>query len=301
MRISYPKSTMPVDRYAVPLFGEDERLLLRGQSAFRCHPYRGWRPAQCFLTDQRLIFYLRPRILAQVVLSSIRSLCPERHYCILKARETLKVSFRHSDRPASISFVVNGLKLWKEKIYQLSLLEIDEQTICDLSLRLDHDGRKLLWYLWERRHAGIRELAAVTGAEDPIDTLGLIRETINPAAEKILGCPLVVFERFKVCPLTQEPVRFHWWLTGKATRCTRSPERFLDIFDEGDRVVVIMGVRGVEISDIRLDLEEDDLTVRSHRIGAAMRVRVHLPAPVDPGGVGLRLKNGLLEITLSKA
>jgi hypothetical protein len=301
MHISFPRSSMPVTRYAAPLFRVNERLLLKRQCAFRCFPYRGWRPAQCFLTDQRIIFFLRPRILAQVDLSTVIGLGVERRYCILKIRETLKISFQRNDRPSAIWFVANELRRWKEEIYQLALLKIDDQTICDLSLRLDPDSRQLLWYLWEKRHASIREMTALMGIEDPIDTLRLIRGTINPAAENLLGCPLVVFERFKVCPLTQTPVKFHWWLMGRHTRCSHNPERFLDIFDEGNRVIVIMAVRGVAIPDIQLDIEDSDLTVRSHRIGATMRVKVPLPVPVQSETCGLRLKNGLLEIVLPKA
>ncbi|MDD2302556.1 MAG: Hsp20/alpha crystallin family protein [Eubacteriales bacterium] len=302
MRISYPRSTMPATRYDYPPFDPEERLLLRGQGAFRSTPSGGWRPAQAFLTDQRLILYLRPKILTQVLLPSIRSLSVERRYCILKIRDTLRISYLlgRPRRPASLWFVVNGLRLWKEKIHQLSILDLDEKTIQDLALRLDVDGQQVLWRLWEKRHASIRELAAVIGAEDLMDVLRVIRETINPAAEKLLGCPVLVFERSMVHPRSHEPVHFHWWLVGKENRCARNPERLLDIFDEGDRLVVILGVQGAEISDIRLDMDEDRLTVRSHRIGAAMRVRIPLPHPVLPEGVGMRLKNGLLEIAMAK-
>lgn len=297
-----PRSAMPGTRYDHPPCDAGERLLLKGQAAFRRTPFGGWRPAQAFLTDHRLMLYLRPKILIQAPLTAIRTLALEKHYCILKVRETLRLSYlmEGHGRCGSLWFVVNGLRLWKDKIYQLSILDIHEETIQNLAVRLDADGQQVLWYLWEKGHASIRELTALTGAEDLMDTLRLIRETINPAAEKSLGCPLLVFEREKVHPETGEPYDFHWWLVGRKNRCTRNPERLLDIFDEGDEIVVILGVRGVELPDIHLDMEENRLTVRSHRIGAAMRVRIPLPQPVLSPVVGARLKNGVLEVRLVK-
>jgi hypothetical protein len=302
MRISFSQSAMPATRYDYPTFSPDEQLLLRGQAAFRSGPFGGWRLARAFLTDRRLILYRRPKILNQVSLQSIKDLSVERHYCVLKVRETLRISYvpAASGRQIFLWFVIDGMRFWKEKIHQLSLLNVDKQTLRNLSLRLDADGRQVLWYLWERGHASVRELSALTGADDPMETLSLIRETINPAAGKLLGCPVLVFERSKVHPQTGETIPFHWWLVGRENRCAWNTEQFQDIFDEGEQIVVILGVRRVVLSDIRLDVEGNRLTVRSHRIGAAMRVRIPLPHSVASDGVAMRLKNGFLEVRLPK-
>jgi len=116
----------------------------------------------------------------------------------------------------------------------------------------------------------------------------------------VIGCPILSFERSRVDPKTGEKVLFSWWLMGQQEKWIQKEDRLLDIFDEGSYIQVIMEVRGVEASDLKLDVHEDQLTVRSHKIGATLRETFRLPAQVRAHNHQMHLKNNLLEIRLSK-
>ena len=101
-----------------------------------------------------------------------------------------------------VLFVTNRIHIWKKKILQLCFLNVDFQTLEKIASRLDVDGRDILWYLWEKGHARINELAELIEAPNHMHVLLVIRDTINPVAEKEVGCPVLSFERQKVDPDT---------------------------------------------------------------------------------------------------
>ena len=128
----------------------------------------------------------------------------------------------------------------------------------------------------------------------------VIKETINPIAEKLLGCPILSFERKRIDSETGETITFSWWLLGKKERFVPNEERFVDIFDEGTQIRVIMEIRGVETGDLKLDFDKDRVTVRRHKIGASLREKLDLPQEVSPEGYGMSIRNNFLEIRLNK-
>lgn len=302
MRISCPKSTLPFRVDDVPELEDSETLLLKGQCAYRNHPFSGWRPVQSFLTDQRLILYLRPKIRVAVPLASIRRIFSERQYCLLKMREVICVVYGNAGpgKSAKLWFVANELKRWRMLIYQLSLFEVSAETLKQLALQLDFDGQEILWYLWEKGHASIRELCDLLGSQDPAYVLDVIKAVINPIAVKTFACPILCFERRKVDLRTGEPVFFHWWILGKGNCSAHSRDRLVDIFDEGTHVAVLLEVKGVSESDLKVDIDGCRLTLRSHKIGASLRVDMKLPAEVEPTGHSIRIKNNLLQMRLQK-
>ena len=123
---------------------------------------------------------------------------------------------------------------------------------------------------------------------------------VNPVAEKVVGCPILSFERSRVDPETGEKVLFSWWLMGQQEKWIQKEDLLLDIFDEGSHIQVIMEVKGVEASDLRLEVHGDQLTVRSERMGSTLKEIIHLPAEVNPDNHQMHLKNNLLEIKLPK-
>ena len=130
--------------------------------------------------------------------------------------------------------------------------------------------------------------------------LVVIRDTINPVAEKELGCPVLSFERQKVDAETGETILFSWWMIGKKERFLPNDERLLDIFDEGDQIRVIMEVKGISTEDLRLDFNGERVTVRCHKIGASLRVELSLGTPVSPKSYTLQIRNNLLEIRFNR-
>ncbi|MDO9530115.1 MAG: Hsp20/alpha crystallin family protein, partial [Syntrophales bacterium] len=174
-------------------------------------------------------------------------------------------------------------------------------TVEKIAVQLDHDGQDILWYLWDKRHAKIDRLAELIDAPNHMHMLMNIRETINPVAEKVIGCPILSFERSKVDPETGEAVLFSWWLLGKHDKWIQSDDRLLDIFDEDSCIQVVMEVKGIEEPDLRLDVEKNQITVRSVKTGSTWKEIIDLPSEIDPDSHEMYLKNNLLEIKLSKS
>lgn len=82
---------------------------------------------------------------------------------------------------------------------------------------LDDDSAKILWYLWHNRHASLDELMKLVGEACHRNVLVRIRDRLNPAARRLLGRPIVVFERSALDYRTGEHIFFNWWLNEEAT------------------------------------------------------------------------------------
>jgi HSP20 family molecular chaperone IbpA len=297
-----PRRSMPLQKNAAPELFPAEEVILETQGGYRERHRRGWQPVQLFLTTQRLICYRRPQIKFQIGIDRVRNLTDERHYYVLKERDAICIAYEGiaGSRAGRILLIVNRSSEWKEKLRQLCLLKIDQSTIQQLSDHLDTEGRDILWHLWEHRHARINRLADVIDARDHLHVLSLITETINPISQKMLGCPILSFERRRVDPESGETVTFSWWLIGQKASLLPSEERLVDIFEEGETIRVIMEVRGVDTRDLKLDITGDQVLVRCHKLGASLRVKLDLPHAVTPHDYALSIKNGFLEMRLKK-
>ena len=287
----------------IPKLQIGEQLILQTQGSYKHNFRSGWKVAQCLLTSQRFIMYQRPTIRFEIPLDQIKDLAIERLHYVLRKRESLCIVYkaRNGSREGKIWFVANDLGDWRKKIiYQTSLLKVDQETIEKIAAQLDPESRDILWYLWENRHARIDELAELIDAPNHMHILLNIKETINPIAEKTVGCPILSFERSRVDPETGEKVLFSWWLMGQQEKRIQSKDRVLDIFDEASHIQVIMEVRGTEASDLRLEVNRDQVTVRSEKTDSTWKEIIRLPAEVNSDNHQMHLKNNLLEIRLSK-
>ena len=293
---------MPVMANSRPEFFPGEEVFLEAQGGYRESHRTGWRPVQSYLTSQRLIFFIRPSIRFQVPIENIRELDTQRHYYAMKTRDTLCISYDgiEGSRRGKVLFVTKHMPLWKKKIQQLCFLKIDLETIQKIADQMDSDGSEILWYLWKNNHARIDRLADIIGARNHMHVLLVIKETINPISERIVGCPILSFERRRIDSETGETVIFSWWLIGKKERFVANEERLVDIFDEGTQIRVIMEVRGIETGDLKLDFDKARVTVRCHKIGASLREKLDLPHEVNPEDYHMHIRNNFLEIKLSK-
>jgi len=285
----------------LPPLRADEQVILKSQGAYKENFRSGWKVGQCFFTNQRFIIYQGPEIRLQLLLKDIIDLKVEKLHYVIRKKETLCLLHKAQERERKIWVVVNDLQKWKERIIsQTSLLKVDHDTVAKIAAHLGGDSQDILWYLWENRYARIDELADLIDAPSHMHVLIEIRETINPVAEKMLGCPILSFERSKLDPETGEKVLFSWWLAGQPEERTRSEDRLLDIFDEGSHIQVIMEVRGMAISDLRLEVERNRLTVRIDKPDRPWKETIQLPVEVKVDDHQMRLRNNLLEIKLLK-
>ena len=85
---------------------------------------------------------------------------------------------------------------------------------------------------------------------------------------------------------------------GPVVSDTREP--FVDIFDEGDEVVVVAEVPGVQEEDIHLDVNGDVLALSATGPKRKYEKEILLPAAVDPAKQRRSYQNGYLELRLTK-
>lgn len=91
-------------------------------------------------------------------------------------------------------------------------IRIDTQDIAEVARLVDPTSAKMLWYFRENRHARLDELTRLAGESSRVYVLLKIMDVINPAAEQVLGRPILVFEKSALDYHTGEHVFHSWWL-----------------------------------------------------------------------------------------
>lgn len=293
-------STLPPQKVNIPGLYDGERIILQAQGGYCFGLRTGWKVAHCFLTNQRFLICWGRITRFEISLADIQALTIENHYYVLRIRKTICLAYRNanSSKKSKIRFIVNDFENWKGKIHQASILKLDIDTVQRIAAHLDHEGREILWYLWFNRHARINRLAELIDAPDHMHVLFNIREIINPIAQKMVDSPILVFERSKMDPDTGETVLFSWWLIG---RREKREVRHLDIYDEGDHIRIVMALRGMGTSDLRLEVEKDRLTLRAEKSGSVWKKMIDLPASINADHHRVHLKNDFLDIKLPKS
>ena len=88
--------------------------------------------------------------------------------------------------------------------------------------------------------------------------------------------------------------------TNEGTVISDEREPLVDVFDEGDEILVVAELPGVEQDDIRLEVSDDVLSLSTVGDGRFAK-EILLPSAVEPGTMKTTCKNGVLEIRLAKA
>ncbi len=177
---------------------------------------------------------------------------------------------------------------------------IEEEHVAKVAQALDPASAQIVWYLWENRHAKIEELRRVLGESSHMKVLVRIKETINPAAHKILGRPILVFERARIDQTSGERILYSWWLSGDAERRPIEGERLVDIFDEGDHILVIVELVGFEEKGIWLAVEDETLVVEAEAPGRSVHEEIPLPLRVDGQRLKASYRNNMLQVRFEK-
>jgi HSP20 family protein len=77
-------------------------------------------------------------------------------------------------------------------------------------------------------------------------------------------------------------------------------EPLVDVFDEGDHVLVLAEMPGVESRDVRIDVDGTQMELSASRGERKYHKRFELPSPADKSTVKLSEKNGIVEIRCAK-
>lgn len=285
-----------------PPLTEGEQIILWEQGGYLNNLRAGWKLGHHCLTNKRLFFSQAQKIIFETPLACITEVTVEEKVFVFRRKNVICISYRRP-RVEGISkawIIMANLETWRKKIYEIVAPPIDEETVNQVAEELDSVSQEILWYLWRNGHGTIDELAELVSAPTHMDVLLRIREVINPAAEKIIGNPILSFEKSKIDPDTGEKILFSWWLVGREQSGERRKEALLDIFDEGDYLHVVMELSGVQEEDILLMVEKDKLTIFADVQGVKYREEVSLPAEVYTEEFTKRYNNNILEVRLGK-
>jgi len=286
-----------------PELKANEEVILTNPGFYKDNLRSGWKPGHLYLTNVRLLLWQPARMIFQTLLENIKEISVQQRGFILRSKDALSISYRHSNNEglAHAWIMVKDVETWKNKIFERSLLEINQEGIDKIVKELDTESQSILLFVWQNRHATINELAHIYDAPNHMDVLHRVRNIINPTSEKAIGFPVLVFERSNVDESTGKKIMFSWWIIGGDKLKKDKEESLLDIFDEGDHLNVIMELKGAKEEDILTGVDGDKLTVSCKTPEANYYEEVSLSVKVDNEGIVRRYHNNILEIRLQKA
>jgi len=288
---------------SLPFLDKGEEVILFNSGLFKENLRSGWKPGRFYLTNRRLLFFQPPRISFQTLLENITNLTIEKRAVILRSKDVILVTCGEIGREKVLQtwIAVNNVEKWRRRIYERSLLTLDEEIINKIAEELDSDSQEILIYLWQKRHARIEELAELIDAPNHMDVLLKIKELINPAAERIIGSSILSFEKSKIEPETGEKILFNWWILGQKEN-KEEEEILLDIFDEEEYLNIIMELPGVtRIEDILFKLELEKMTISTSSMTRKYCREIDLPVEVNTKDFSKSFNNNVLEVKLKKA
>ncbi len=88
--------------------------------------------------------------------------------------------------------------------------------------------------------------------------------------------------------------------TETGTEVAEVREPLVDVIDEGDRLVVIAELPGVEDADIQVDIKDDILFLSATGNHRSYSKEVLLPVPVEAAALEKSYRNGIMELRLVK-
>jgi hypothetical protein len=172
--------------------------------------------------------------------------------------------------------------------------------VAEVARLVDHGSAKMLWHFWKNRHYRLDELKEMLGETSHMGVLARIRDVINPAAVRLLGKPVLVFERSRVDYQTGEQVLHSWWLNEESAVDVAGDGQFVDLFDEGDHFLVILELAGTDEKDIQVEAKDGRLSVAVDTAERRYYEETPLPAGADARDLSTAYRNGILQIRLGK-
>ncbi len=185
-----------------------------------------------------------------------------------------------------------------------------------LMRQFEPDCEEILNYLLQNRHAKIDQLAELIDAPTHMSVLLKIRKNINPTAQKVIGQPILTFEEKRQDPVTGENVVFSWWLADEVIESIKDTveEPQVDVFDEGDHILIVVDLAGAKEDDIQLEVIKNKLVVSAVNFSKKYHAEIPLsrrgsatalsPATPPQGGFvdnfKTKFNNGILSVVVEK-
>jgi len=289
-----------------PNLSSDEHVILRSQGGYKDSVRPIWKLGQFHLTDRRLIFSVPTHVIWEVPLGNIKGITVERQrYIAGSVKDMLAIGYQNSinQRLSKAWIIMSELETWKKELYGRTLLKIDQEMLDNVLKELDPQSQEIVSYLWQNRHATIVELADLIDAPSHMDVLLRIKGVINPTAEKVIGCPLLVFEKSRVDDETGGVVPFSWWLIARTVlKETDKGATRVDIFDDGDRIDIVadFSSSGLREEDITLRIAGDRVILSAEAGDEKYYEEIALPGEVNPDTFMRTCHNNILALSLQK-
>ncbi|MCK4375530.1 MAG: hypothetical protein KAX19_09380 [Candidatus Brocadiae bacterium] len=273
------------------------QVTLNHQGAFKTVLRSGWRPCRMCLTPSGLTLTQGDGPVLEVAANSIVGARIERVRSGLGRKEALCVEYRAAAGKHKVSRVwLTGkdIRALREKLADIAAL-FDLAALQRLAAHLDADAQCIVRFLWDRRHATIRELAEHTRMPSHMDILLKIREVVNPLSEELVGFPLLVFAPARRDPATDEEVLHSWWILGAGGgHGVQRPEIMVDAFDEADGFSILACLPCGEGAAVNVSFAAGAVEISA---GEGLEpARVSLPEGIAPQSCRQAFRNGILEL-----
>ncbi len=286
-----------------PELKTNEQIILSNQGFYKDNLRSGWKAGHLYLTNIRFFLWQPARIIFQTHLEDIKEISVQQRGFILRSKDALCLSYINQAGGAISKawIMTNNVETWKNRIFERSLLEINNDSIDKVSKELEPVSRNILLYLWENRHATIEELASLYDAPNHMDIIQRLKNNINLTSERVIGFPILTFERGKIDELTGQKVMFSWWIIGGYKFKKQKENLLLDIFDEEDYLNIIMELKGVKEDNITLNVDNNVLSVSCKNPESNFHEEITLPVQVENQIINKKYYNNILKIRLNKA
>ena len=289
-----------------PNLSSDEHVILRSQGGYKNNVRPVWKLGRFHLTNRRLMFSVPTHVIWEVPLGNIKGITVERQrYIAGRVKDTLAIGYQNpiNHRLSKAWVMMPELETWKKELYGRTLVKIDEEMLDGVLKELDPQSQEIVDYLWRNRHATIVELADLIDAPTHMDILLRIKGVINRTAEKVIGSPLLVFERSRVDSETGDTVLFSWWLIAQTViRETDQKVTRVDIFDEGNRIDIVADLCGLGVTeeDITLRITGERVILSAETGDEKYYEKIILPRKVNPDQFMRTWHNNILALSLEK-
>ena len=161
---------------------------------------------------------------------------------------------------------------------------------------LDEKSKALILFILGNRHADIRELSNLISSPNDSYTLTRIREVINKIAEGILNKPILIFEESKTDPVTNDKILFSWWINDEIELIEEKEAiDIFDIFDERDKIRVVIRLSDVEEEDVNVNVDHNTLVISAGKNYKKIPLNYMVKNQIEK-----TYKNNILEISLKK-
>ena len=289
-----------------PNLGSDEHVILHSQGGYKDNVRPIWKLGQFYLTDRRLIFSVPTHVIWEVPVGNIKGISVEQQrYIAGRVKDMIAIGYQNpiNHRLSKAWIIMSELETWKKELYGRALLKIDQEMLDNVLKELDPLSQELVSYLWRNRHATIVELADLIDAPSHMDVLLRIKGVINPTTEKVIGSPLLVFEKSRIDNETGEIVPFSWWLMGRTViKDTDKGTTRVDIFDDEDRIDIVADLSslGVREEDVILSIAGDRVVLSAEAGDEKYYEEIALPGEVNPNEFMRTYHNNILALSLKK-